>query len=165
MNADDLDPRTLEERILAALQPKSARVQSVSDLVRALAGKNPTDEREAAVRAAIASLERKGDLVRVKGEKVSRIEFTDYAAGRLAIRGEGRAWLLSGEPGVPDLPIMKGGLASALDGDFVLVRVEKEKERGRSYRAPREVGRVLKRSRAGPTEPSSSRSTRRSTRS
>ncbi|HKC23840.1 MAG TPA: hypothetical protein VKF32_03810, partial [Thermoanaerobaculia bacterium] len=144
MNADELDPRTLEERILAALQPKSARVQSVSDLVRALAGKNPTDEREAAIRAAIASLERKGDVVRVKGEKLSRIEFTDYAAGRLAIRGEGRAWLLSGEPGVPDLPIMKGGLASALDGDFVLVRVEKEKARGRSYRAPREVGRVLK---------------------
>src|SRR5258706_14967002 len=104
MNADDLDPRTLEERILAALQPKSARVQSVSDLVRALAGKNPTDEREAAVRAAIASLERKGDLVRVKGEKVSRIEFTDYAAGRLADRRGGSAGVVPGEPGGAEPP-------------------------------------------------------------
>src|SRR5438132_12968094 len=90
MKADDLDPRTLEESVLAALKPKGAPSQSAGDLVRALAGKSSTDEREDAIRAAIASLERKGDVVRVKGEKLSRIEFTDYAAGRLAIRGEGR---------------------------------------------------------------------------
>jgi ribonuclease R len=118
---------------------------SVSEVVRALAGKNPSDELEDAIRATVAALERKGVVVRVKGEKLSRIQFTDYQAGALAIRGEGRAWLLSGERGVPDIPIFKGAIGSALDGDFVLVRVEKEKGKGRvAGRAPRVMGRVLK---------------------
>src|SRR5262249_61770118 len=106
-----------------------------------LAGKSPTDESEAAVRAAVSALERKGEVVRVKGEKLSRIEYTDYQAGQLAIRGEGRAWLLSGERGVPDLPIVNGGIGSALDGDLVLVRVEKEKPKRRGVpQRPRQGG-------------------------
>ena len=145
MTAEARFSRTLEEQVLAALLPKSGRVQSVSEVVRALAGKNPTDETEESIRQAIAALERKGQIVRVKGEKLSRIEFTDYQAGPLAIRGEGRAWLLSGEPGVPDLPIFKGAIGSALDGDFVLARVEKDRPKSRTlHRAPREMGRVLK---------------------
>ncbi len=70
-------------------------------------------------------MERRGEIVRVRGEKFSLIEFTSFQAGTLAIRGEGRAQLLSGEHGVPDVPIGKGGLLTALDGDFVLVRLEK----------------------------------------
>ena len=103
----------------------------------------------AELRAAVADLERRGEIVRVKGEKLSRIEFTDFQAGTLAIRGEGRAFLLSGEPGVPDVPVT--ALGSALDGDVVLVRVEEPKAapraaaRGpRSRFAPRAAGAVEK---------------------
>ena len=71
----------------------------------------------------------------MRGEKLSRIEFTDYAAGTLAIRGEGRAFLLSGVPGVPDTPVT--GLASALDGDVVLVRVEQPEARPEGEGRPR----------------------------
>jgi ribonuclease R len=95
-------------------------------------------------------LERTGIVVRVRGEKFSLIEFTNFQAGTLAVRGEAKGFLLSGDRAIPDTPIAKGGLASALDGDFVLVRVEKTKtkvEKGRRprfARAPRELGTVVK---------------------
>ncbi len=93
-------------------------------------------------------------VVRVRGEKISLIEYTNFQAGVLAVRGEAKGFLLSGERSIPDIPIVKGGLASALDGDFVLVRVEKaaKAQKGRPTkgrrpgfgRAPRETGTVVK---------------------
>ncbi len=129
----------LTERILEALKPRGSRILTVTDLARKVLGPDPGEEGMASLRAAVGRLEREGAVVRVRGEKLSRIEFTDFAAGVLALRGEGRAWLLSGEPGVPDIPIRGGQLGTALDGDVVLVRVEKPKTpRGR--RPPRAAG-------------------------
>ena len=145
------DPK-LTKAILDALHPRGSRVLSFSDLARRVLGADLDPDREGKLRAAVGELEHRGEIVRIKGEKLSRIEFTDYQAGVLAIRGEGRAFLLSGEPGVPDVPVT--ALASALDGDFVLVRVEAPKEapraatkgtRGPSSRfAPRPTGVVVK---------------------
>ncbi|MFI5197827.1 MAG: ribonuclease R family protein [Thermoanaerobaculia bacterium] len=125
---------------------------SFSDLARRILGNDLDPDREGKLRAAVAELERRGEIVRLKGEKLSRIEFTDFQAGALAIRGEGRAFLLSGEPGVPDTPVT--ALGSALDGDIVLVRVQEPKDapkaatrepRSRSSRyAPRPSGVVVK---------------------
>src|SRR5450759_5811038 len=109
----------LTKAILDALHPRGSRVLSFSDLARRVLGADLDPDREGKLRAAVGELEHRGEIVRIKGEKLSRIEFTDYQAGVLAIRGEGRAFLLSGEPGVPDVPVT--ALASALDGDFVLV--------------------------------------------
>jgi ribonuclease R len=141
--------RNLRDAALAALKPKGQRVLPFSDLARKLLGPSPSAADEGALRDAVADLERRGEIVRVRGEKLSLIEFTDFAAGTLAVRGEGRAFLLSGVAGVPDTPVI--ALGSALDGDFVLVRVEeakappKPKGGGRPPRFdPRPPGRVVK---------------------
>src|SRR5664279_5982880 len=115
----------LNKAILDALHPRGSRMLTFSDLASRILGADPDPARQNALRAAVADLERRGEIVRVKGEKLSRIEFTDFQAGALAIRGEGRAFLLSGVPGVPDVPVTAVG--SALDGDVVLVRVEAAK--------------------------------------
>ncbi len=140
---------TLNKAILDALHPRGSRILPFFDLQQRILGSSPSEASVAALRAAVADLERRGEIVRVKGEKLSRIEFTDFQAGTLAIRGEGRAFLLSGEPGVPDVPVT--ALGSALDGDVVLVRVEEPKAapkaaaRGpRSRFAPRPSGAVVK---------------------
>ena len=117
-----MNSNQLRDAILEALKPRSSRVLSFSELANRVLRADLDPSREDALRAAAAELERRGEIVRVKGEKLSRIEFTDYQAGTLAIRGEGRAFLLSGVPGVPDVPVTAVG--SALDGDVVLVRVE-----------------------------------------
>jgi ribonuclease R len=139
----------LNKAILDALHPRGSRILTFSDLANRVLGADLDPARQNALRAAVADLERRGEIVRVKGEKLSRIEFTDFRAGALAIRGEGRAFLLSGEPGVPDVPVT--ALGSALDGDIVLVRVEEPKAapkaapRGpRSRFAPRPTGVVVK---------------------
>ena len=139
----------LNKAILDALHPRGSRMLTFSDLASRILGADPDPARQNALRAAVADLERRGEIVRVKGEKLSRIEFTDFQAGALAIRGEGRAFLLSGEPGVPDVPVT--ALGSALDGDIVLVRIEEPKAapravpRGRRSRfAPRPTGVVVK---------------------
>ncbi|MFI5180028.1 MAG: ribonuclease R [Thermoanaerobaculia bacterium] len=115
---------SLTARIVEALTPRGSRILTVTDLSRKLLGPEAGEEDVAGLRWTIAELEREGRVVRVRGEKLSLIEFTDFAAGMLGLRGEGRAFLLSGERGVPDLPIRSGHLGTALDGDTVLVRVE-----------------------------------------
>ena len=144
-----MTPQNLRDAALAALKPKGQRVLPFSDLARKVLGPSPAAADEASLRDAVADLERRGEIVRVRGEKLSLIEFTDFAAGTLAVRGEGRAFLLSGVAGVPDTPVI--ALGSALDGDFVLVRVEeakaapKPKSGGRPPRFdPRPAGRVVK---------------------
>ncbi len=119
-----MSPLPLSERIVEALRPRGSRILTASDLARKVLGPGAGEEETAMLRAAVAGLERDGRVVRVRGEKLSLIENTDFAAGVLALRGEGRAFLLSGEPGVPDVPIRPGHLGTALDGDVVLVRLE-----------------------------------------
>ena len=148
-----MNSNQLRDAILEALKPRGSRVLSFSELANRILRADLDPSREDALRAAVAELERRGEIVRVKGEKFSRIEFTDYQAGALAIRGEGRAFLLSGIPGVPDVPVMAVG--SALDGDVVLVRLAApraaEKEKGPRARVeprarvkPRAPGVVVK---------------------
>ncbi|MGZ5381242.1 MAG: hypothetical protein ACXWFQ_05240, partial [Thermoanaerobaculia bacterium] len=139
----------MTKAIVDALHPRGARIVTFSDLQTRILGTSADEAAVVALRAAVADLERRGEIVRVKGEKLSRIEFTDFQAGVLAVRGEGRAFLLSGEPGVPDVPVT--ALGSALDGDFVLARVEKPrgapKAPSRSSRlrfTPRPTGVVVK---------------------
>ncbi|HEX7581420.1 MAG TPA: hypothetical protein VF580_15595, partial [Thermoanaerobaculia bacterium] len=139
-----------------ALSSRGSRLLPFSDLSRKVLGPEAEPAEVEALRLRLEHLERTGVVVRVRGEKFSLIEFTNYQAGTLAVRGEAKGFLLSGDRAIPDTPIAKGGLASALDGDFVLVRVEKaraktkpkahaEKGRGpRFARAPREVGTVVK---------------------
>jgi ribonuclease R len=140
-----MNSNPLRDAILEALKPRGSRVLSFSELANRVLGADLDPAREDSLRAAVAELERRGEIVRVKGEKLSRIEFTDYEAGTLAIRGEGRAFLLSGEHGLPDVAVT--GLASALDGDVVLVRLAAPRVVAKTSRArvePRTTGVVVK---------------------
>jgi len=134
----------LQDEVRAALRQKGSRILSYNELLRRMAGPDAGELLRSDFRAALDDMERRGQVVRVRGEKISLIEYTDMAAGVLAVRGEGKAFLLSGERGVPDTPIAKGGLSTALDGDFVLARIEKEKKPSRGSRAPRQQGWVVK---------------------
>ncbi|MBK9967702.1 MAG: ribonuclease R [Holophagales bacterium] len=138
-----MTPETPENRVLAALFPRGRHILSFRELARQVLGPSPDEAALDALHAEVEGLECKGLVVRTRGEKLSLIENTNLTAGRIAIRGEGRAWLLSGERGVPDLPIVRGGAGSALDGDFVLVRVEKARPR-KGFRGPTETGTVTK---------------------
>ncbi|MBL8114343.1 MAG: hypothetical protein JNK60_15795, partial [Acidobacteria bacterium] len=122
-----MTPR-FEDSILEALMPRGSRILTHSDLSQKILGSQPEAADVAAFERALYGLERRGAVVRVRGEKLSRIEFTEFQAGTIVFKGEGKAFLLSGIPRVPDTPIARGGAGSAMDGDFVLVRLEKARK-------------------------------------
>ncbi len=130
-----MNSNRLRDAILEALKPRGSRVLSFSELADRVLRADLDPAREDALRAAVAELERRGEIVRIKGEKLSRIENTDYEAGTLAIRGEGRAYLLSRVPGAADTVVT--GLSSALDGDVVLVRLAAPRAAAKEARGPR----------------------------
>jgi len=115
-----------DSEILEKLREKGSRTLSFRELVRAF---DVPDEEEDAFRERLDALERRGELVRVRGEKYSPIEFSNMTAGRLTVRAEGFGFVLV--QGGPDLFVPRNGMHGAMDGDTVLAREERTASRGR----------------------------------
>ncbi|MDQ2977964.1 MAG: ribonuclease R, partial [Acidobacteriota bacterium] len=130
-------PRDLE--ILERLREKGARALSFQELVRSF---RVPEEEEDAFRERLDALEGRGELVRVRGEKYSAIEFSNLTAGRLTVRPEGFGFVLV--PGGPDLYVPRTGMHGAMDGDTVLAREERTRAHGRGRDPERISGTVVK---------------------
>ena len=128
-----------DSEILARLREKGLRILSFSDLARKI---GVSEEEEDAFREQLDSLERRGQIVRVRGEKYSAIEFTNQVAGRITVRPEGFGFVLV--DGGPDLFVPRSGMHGAMDGDTVLAREERPRSRGRSEAADRISGTVVR---------------------
>ena len=134
-------PRELE--ILERLRRKGSRVLTFRELVKAL---QLREDDEDAFRERLEALERRGEIVRVRGEKYSAIEYSNLVAGRLTVRPEGFGFVLADEG--EDLFVPRSGMHGAMDGDTVLAREERSRAtsaagRGRQ-RAERRSGVVVK---------------------
>ena len=118
-----------DSEILERLRKKGSRVLSFRDLVKAFGVREP--EEDALPRAA-GPLERRGEIVRVRGEKYSAIEYSELVAGRLTVRPEGFGFVLvqDGE----DLFVPRTGMHGAMDGDTVLAREERSRAAGTGRR-------------------------------
>jgi ribonuclease R len=95
------------------------------------------DER-AASRERLAALERRGLLVRTKGDRLTLPARLDLFAGRLHANPAGFAFCVGDEPDDEDVYVPAIGVRPAMHGDRVLVRVERSRRRGRME------GRVVK---------------------
>jgi ribonuclease R len=126
-------------QIVEKLRQKGARVLSFQELAGAF---HVSEEAEDALREVLDELERKGEIVRVRGEKYSAIEFSNLMAGRLTVRPEGFGFVLA-EDG-PDLFVPRSGMHGALDGDTVLAREERSRARGRGKQPEKISGSVVK---------------------
>ena len=113
-------PRDAE--VLERLRKKSSRIQSFRDLVKALGVLAAEEE---AFREKLELLERRGEIVRARGEKYSSIEYSNLVAGRLTVRPEGFGFVLADEG--EDLYVPRGGMHGAMDGDTVLAREERSR--------------------------------------
>ena len=128
-----------DSEILARLREKGLRILSFRELMQKL---GVSEAEEEAFREQLDSLERRGQIVRVRGEKYSAIEFTNQVAGRITVRPEGFGFVLV--EGGPDLFIPRSGMHGAMDGDTVLAREERPRSRGRSESADRISGTVVR---------------------
>jgi ribonuclease R len=129
-------------QILEKLRQKGSRTLSLAQIAGAFAVEDA--EREA-LGAALERLEREGRVARVRGEKYSAIEFTNFVSGKISVRAEGFGFVLAPAGMGEDLYIPRGALRGALDGDLVLARdKEARKGRGRPRRAERVAGEVIR---------------------
>src|SRR6266566_7484016 len=112
----DTLPRVLPRpsEIVEKLREKGSRILSFRDLARAF---RVGPEEEDGFREVLDGLERKGEIVRVRGEKYSAIEHSNSVAGRLTVRPEGFGFVLV--DGGPDLFVPRAGMHGAMDGDTV----------------------------------------------
>ncbi|HEV8231445.1 MAG TPA: VacB/RNase II family 3'-5' exoribonuclease, partial [Thermoanaerobaculia bacterium] len=128
-----------DSEILAQLREKGSRILSLRDLCKKL---HVRERDEEDFRERLEVLERRGDIVRVRGEKYSAIEFTNQVAGRITVRPEGFGFVLV--EGGPDLFVPRAGMHGAMDGDTVLAREDRPRSRGRSGAPDRISGSVVK---------------------
>jgi ribonuclease R len=128
-----------DSEILERLRQKGSRVLSFKDLSRAFSVR---EEEEEEFRERLDTLERKGEVARVRGEKYSAIEFSNLTAGRLTVRPEGYGFVLV--QGGDDLFIPRSGMHGAMDGDTVLAREERTRSAGRRREPERISGTVVK---------------------
>lgn len=133
--------------------------QSIIDLLRTrgnhLLGLQEVHERIDAsdvtreeVDRAVEELEREGVVIAVRGKRYSLLEFTPYHAGAIKVHGDGHGTVLGADE-QPEIWIDRRAIKGAMNGDLVIVRVDKRNPkrrqmRGRDY-VEGEVMQILRR--------------------
>lgn len=97
---------------------------------------------------AVEELEQDGVIIPVRGKRYSLLELTPYHAGSIKVYNDGHGNVL-GAPGEPDIYIDRRNMKGAMNGDLVVVRVDKQTAKRRRIRDKEyidgEVIRILRR--------------------
>ena len=135
----------LHESIIALLRERGNRLLRIGEIHERLKDPDATPD---LVERAIDELERDGTIVAVRGKRYSLLEFTPYHAGRIKIHPDGHGTLLGGED-EHDVYIDRKQVQGAMNGDLVIVRVDKHRPTYRRVRDRKyilgEVSKVLRR--------------------
>lgn len=121
--------------ILKAVLESARGPLKAKELARAL---NVPSAAHADFKAALAELEAEGRIYRVKGGRYAAPEKINLAVGRLSLIRSGDGFVIPTEGKQQDVYVPFGDLASAMDGDEVVARIER-RPRGRNP-----VGRIIK---------------------
>ena len=122
---DDI-PTLQPQAILELLERRGNRVLSVRDIHRRLAkelGLENIDKED--VEQIVERLERDGRIVAIRGRKYSLIEFTAFRTGRVRARSDGTALVVPAIRDEAAVFVDRKSQKGSMDGDLVLVRVER----------------------------------------
>lgn len=127
------------------MRQRGNRLLRVSEIHERLQDPDATPE---LVERAIEELERDGAIIAVRGKRYSLLEFTPYHAGRIKVHPDGHGTLLGGED-EHDVYIDRKQVKGAMNGDLVIVRVDKHRPTFRRVRERTyiigEIAKVLRR--------------------
>ena len=120
---------------------------TVAQLERRLAAAQGQDVARGELTALLAEAEERGEVVRAKG-RVLAVEYSDFYVGELRLTSRGFGIVRQGERDLPDIVVPADKLATAMDGDQVLIHRGARRRRGALVQdAHGEVVRVLRRRR------------------
>ncbi len=101
------------------------------------------------VERVVNELEQDGLLVAVRGKQYSLLEFTPYHAGQIRVHPDGYGTIFGGGGEEPDVFIDRRSMKGAMNGDLVVVRVDKHNPKYHTIRQRKliigEVSKVLRR--------------------
>jgi ribonuclease R len=135
----------IHHAIIELLRQRGNRLLGVSDIHERLQDADYTRE---AVERALDELEQEGALIAVRGKRYSLLEFTPYSAGAIRVYNDGHGTVLGGE-NERDIYIERRSMKGAMNGDVVVVRVDRQRPKVRRIRDREyidgEVMRILRR--------------------
>jgi ribonuclease R len=122
-----------EERILGLIRDRGRSGMTVNQLVSRVVDETSLTRSEARqrLRPVLHRLEEQGHVIPGRGKRYSAVEHTDLLSGRLRVTGKRTELEPDGEPEAPVL-IPPKGRRGAMDGDRVLVRLERPRRRTRA---------------------------------
>lgn len=148
---NELAPETLKKRISELLRKRGNRVLSIKDICERLNAADPAGgqlDRES-VANIVEAMEQSGELVAVRGKRYSLLEFSPYESGTIRVHPDGYGIVRTADADEPDIHVDRKSMRGAMNGDLVLVRVEKNDARTKIVRGKRhiqgEVNRILRR--------------------
>jgi ribonuclease R len=137
-------PSDLHKAITDLLRRRGSRLLGVKEIWERL-GDAATSRDEVAV--AVEELERDGTIIAVRGKRYSLLEFTPYVAGSVKVYPDGHGSIFGGDQ--PDIYIDRREMKGAMNGDVVVVRIDKHNPQYKKVRQRElivgEVTRVLRR--------------------
>src|SRR5204862_5823494 len=112
----------LKQSITDLLRRRGSRLLPVKEIHERLEGSEATREE---VERAVEELEQDGIVIAVRGKRYSLLEFTPYHAGRIRVHPDGYGTVFGGGGTEPDVFIDRRSMKGAMNGDLVVVRVDK----------------------------------------
>jgi ribonuclease R len=111
----------LQQAIVDLLRKRGNRLLGIKEIADRLDDDVSRNELERAVE----ELERDGIIIAVRGKRYSLLEFTPYHAGIVRVHPDGYGTIFGGDD-QPDIYIDRRSMKGAMNGDLVVVRVDKK---------------------------------------
>jgi ribonuclease R len=135
------DGLTIREKILALMRAPDYRPQDRNEIAQALRakGRDRVD-----VRRTLKELERGGDIVRIRKDRYVVPSEADLVTGKLSIHQAGFGFLIPEKSGEPDIFIAAENTGTAMNGDRVVARINRDIPQRRAKDRHRAEGRVIR---------------------
>src|SRR6266853_4064928 len=131
--------RKIREQILALLASPDYRPLDKSELARALGRKSGV---RMGLNQVVRELERSGEIARIRKNRYVLPAEANLVTGTLSIHQAGYGFLITEKPGEPDIFIAAENTGTAMHGDRVVVRINRDQSYARTK--GRQEGRVIR---------------------
>ena len=135
------DGLTIREKILALMSAPDYRPQDRNEIAQALRakGRDRVD-----VRRTLKELERGGDIARIRKNRYVLPSEADLVTGKLSIHQAGFGFLVPEKSGAADIFIAAENTGTAMNGDRVVARINRDIPQRRAKDRHRAEGRVIR---------------------
>src|ERR1043166_3519393 len=135
------DGRTIREKVLALLRTPDYRPRDRDEIAHALRAKG-RDRVE--VRKTLRELEHAGEIARIRKNRYVLPSEADLIAGKLSIHQAGFGFLVPEKSGEADIFVAAENTGTAMNGDRVVVRINRDVPQRRAKDGHRAEGRVIR---------------------